>query len=77
VHAKATEFADVDCYGKSLGERLCPGSSVTSLIKLTRNLGSALQDFRQKMKRGGGLGVNFRDMKYWKKVQAQCVAGLD
>ena len=28
-----------------------------------------LQDFRQKMERGGGLGVNYRDMPYWKKVQ--------
>lgn len=28
------------------------------------------QDFQGKMRRGGGLGVNFRDMDYWDKVQS-------
>ena len=30
-----------------------------------------MQDFKAKMKRGGGLGVIFRKMDFWKQVQAQ------
>ncbi|EFN56032.1 hypothetical protein CHLNCDRAFT_145470 [Chlorella variabilis] len=30
----------------------------------------SLQDFKAKMKRGGGLGVIFRKMDFWKQVQA-------
>ncbi|KAI3437702.1 hypothetical protein D9Q98_000151 [Chlorella vulgaris] len=41
----------------------------------------SLEDFKEKMERGGGLGVNFRDMDYWDQVQAQstetCTAAAD
>ena len=69
----STELQRVDSY---LSEQV-----VSHRLQVYHYATKSLADFQEKMRRGGGLGVHFRDMRYWSRVQSmsteKCTAASD